>query len=84
MALEVGRTLAILEAIDGDLAKRGILSRGGAPRKLLSERRAHVRLLIELLREFGGSPRSRIELVAAARTGKLGEALARIRDGDAA
>ncbi len=84
MAIEVGRTLAIIEAIDGDLARRGILARGGAPRKLLTERRAHVRLLIELLREFGGSPRSRIELIAAAKTGTLGEALARIREGAAA
>src|SRR5437764_13284773 len=52
MAIEVGRTLAIIEAIDNDLARRGILARGGAPRKLLSERRAHVRQLIDLLREF--------------------------------
>jgi hypothetical protein len=62
-AEEIGSLVALLEAIDEDLAKRGLTDRKGNARSLLDLRIRISGRLERWLREFGATPAARVEWV---------------------
>ena len=75
-AEEIGSILAALEAIDQDLTKAGSRSR-----RMLLEHKARLgRELRAWLREFGGTPRARVEWAESVMRGRLAEEIRRRRD----
>ena len=60
-AEEIGSLVALLEAIDVDLAKRGMTDRDGNVRSILDYRVRVSGRLERWLRQFGATPSSRIE-----------------------
>lgn len=60
-AEEIGSLVALLEAIDADLADRGLTDRDGKARSLLELRVRVSGRLERWLREFGATPASRVE-----------------------
>jgi hypothetical protein len=62
-AEEVGAIVAMLEAIDDDLLRRGLTDRSGKARSLVDLRVRLSGRLQRWLREFGATPASRVEWV---------------------
>jgi hypothetical protein len=63
-ALEIGRVLAIIEAIDRDLEQRGLTRKSGEPRKLLELRERYSRRLESWLGAYGATPAARASWAA--------------------
>ena len=63
-AVEIGRLEALIEAIDRDLAERGLTTRGGNSRRLLDLRLRASRRLAEWLDRYGMTPHARAEWAA--------------------
>jgi hypothetical protein len=80
-AEECGRLAALLESIDGDIAKHGaVTGRGHAPRRILDVRARFSRELRAWLEAFGGTPASRAEWAKAMAEGaSLAEEIERRR-----
>lgn len=62
-AVEIGRLIALIEAIDEDLTRRGLTDRTGKARSLVDLRLRASGRLERWLREFGATPASRVEWV---------------------
>ena len=63
-AVEIGRLEALIEAIDRDVAERGLTTRGGNSRRLLDLRLRASRRLAEWLDRYGMTPHARAEWAA--------------------
>jgi hypothetical protein len=63
-AAEIASILAIIEAADSDLAERGIVKKNGEPRSLLEYRLRYSNRLERWLRQYGATPKSRVELAS--------------------
>jgi hypothetical protein len=79
-AEEIGRLIALIDAIDADLGTNGVVSKGGKARSLLDYRLRASSRLEKMLVQFGLTPASRINVSAGsfatelARFGMLSEA----------
>jgi hypothetical protein len=76
-AEEIGSLVALLEAIDSDLAKRGLTNRRGDARSLLDLRVRVSGRLERWLREFGATPASRIDWAGKVAYGEVVAAVVR-------
>jgi len=88
-AVEIGRLEALIQAIDGDLAARGLTGKGGDARTLVDLRLRASRRLAEWLDRYGMNPQARAQWAAALGSGGLAAEIARRRaalapDNDAA
>jgi hypothetical protein len=63
-AVEIGRLEALIEAIDRDIAERGLTGKGGNARSLVDLRLRASRRLVEWLDRYGLNPQSRAEWAA--------------------
>ena len=63
-AVEIGRLEALIEAIDADLAERGLTYKRGDARSLIDLRLRASRLLAEWLTRFGLTPQARADWAA--------------------
>jgi hypothetical protein len=79
---EVGRLLALIEALDVEIEARGVTGRTGDARAVVKLRLSASSRLQSWLQTLGLTPRSRAELVSAAATGSLATELARRRRDD--
>jgi hypothetical protein len=85
-AAEVGRLVALIEAMDEEIAKNGLTRRGDV-RSIVKLRLQASRRLEEWLNQLGFTPRARAELVSTIARGGLAAEIARRRapgqaDGD--
>jgi hypothetical protein len=81
-AEELGSMLALAEAIDTEIASRGLVARGNRDRLGLLKIRVQLsRRLYEALAHFGATPRSRAELARQVAEGGLAAEIARRRSG---
>lgn len=78
-AVEIGKLVATIEAIDADLAERGLTRRNGDPRALIDLRLRASRRLAEMLDRYGATPYSRAKWAKTLATGGLADELARRR-----
>jgi hypothetical protein len=78
-AVEVGRIVALIEAIDEDLDARGLTSRSGEARSLLKYRMQASRHLQSWLDRYALTPRGRADVLHAVSSGSLGAEIARRR-----
>lgn len=72
-AIEIAKLLDLIDRIDADLAKRGLLNRQGDARRILELRARYSQRLAEWLDRFGLNPKARAEWT---RTLAEGESLA--------
>jgi hypothetical protein len=78
-AREIGALVALIEAIDRDLAKRGGMDGRGNPRKILDMRLRASGRLERWLKEFGLTPASRAEWARTLAEGNLASEIAKRR-----
>jgi hypothetical protein len=76
-AEEIGRLIALIEAIDDDLLTRGLTDRGGKARSLVDLRLRASGRLERWLRQFGATPASRVEWVERVARGETLAAIVR-------
>ena len=70
-AEEIGALVAVLEAIDGDLGKRGIVDADGNARSMLDHRARISRQLQRWLGDFGATPASRASWAETVARGEI-------------
>lgn len=78
-ASEVGRLVALIEAIDADIGRRGTLTRSGDPRRVVELRLRASARLEKWLTQLGMTPRARAEWAAVLAQGGLAAEIARRR-----
>jgi hypothetical protein len=77
-AQEIGRLVAMIEAIDGDISENGLTRKGDA-RTIVKLRLQASRRLQEWLSAYGMTPKGRAEFVQSLARGKLVAEIARRR-----
>jgi hypothetical protein len=86
-AEEVGALMALIEALDNELERRGPVTRDGSPRKIVDLRLRASGRLERWLAAYGLTPAARADLLATLASGGLAAEIARRRaenGGDAA
>jgi hypothetical protein len=78
-AIEIGRLEALIQAMDLELARRGLTNRGGDARSLIDLRLRASRRLSEWLDKFGLNPAARAEWTARLASGGIAGEIARRR-----
>ncbi len=78
-ARELGSLLALGEALDADIAKRGALTRDGNPRRVVDMRLKLSGRIERWLVQYGATPASRATLAQTLATGGLAAEIARRR-----
>lgn len=78
-AEEIGSLVALVEALDRELDKRGPVTRDGGPRKILELRLRASGRLERWLSAYGLTPAARAELLATLATGGLAHEIAQRR-----
>jgi hypothetical protein len=78
-AQEIGRLVAMIEAIDGDIVEDGLTRKGDA-RTIVKLRLQASRRLQEWLSAYGMTPKGRAEFVQSLARGKLVAEIARRRE----
>ena len=78
-AQEIGSLLALIEAIDADLAQRGVSDKRGGTRHMVEMRVRASGRLERWLAQFAMTPASRASFLATVAQGSLAEEIARRR-----
>jgi hypothetical protein len=80
-AVEIGRLEALIEAIDADIAERGLTGKGGNVRSIVDLRLRASRRLVEWLDRYGLNPQARAEWAAKLARPSIAERVeARLRE----
>lgn len=82
-ATELAKLIALLEAIDAELAERGLTRKSGEPRGLVDLRLRASRRLAEWLDRYGATPLARATWARQLAEGGLAAEIARRREGRA-
>ncbi len=83
-AVEIARICALIEAIDDEIASRGVTGRGGDVRKMIEIRLKASGRLQTWLDRFGLTPKGRADFAAVLASGEsIADAIRRRREGAA-